>query len=180
MMKTRSSVILVVLVFLGFLFFDYGAAFNYTVRYYDPVVDHDEVLAAYWIRDNLPVGRDVVYAADLFASELIMGVTASPCVIGGDWSAVSASEVGRFLDCQTIFTGSSAQVAHDLCRKWGVDYVFLSNRMVELSFYGYAWLQISKEGFDKFFDSPSHFSLVYSSAAPVYGEEGIWILKVLS
>lgn len=165
------------LIVSGCLLLDYRAVSGSLTLWYDPVVDRDEVRAAYWIKDNLPIGRDVVYAADLFASEVIMSITGSPAVIGGDWSSLSASEMGRFMDSQEIFTAQSADVAHGLCERWGVDYVFLSRRMEVRSYFGYEWVHIPKASFDKFFNS-QHFGLVYSSTDPVYGVRGVWILRV--
>lgn len=178
-MATLAILVALMFTLAGCLLFDYRATFRTTMLWYDPIVDRDEVYAAHWIGDNLPTGKDDVYVADLFASEMIMSITASPAVIGGDWSYVPIGELDRFMDSQRIYTSASAEVAYNLCKKWEVDYVFLSGRMVSRSYFGYDWHRIPKESFDKFFSSTQHFSPVYSSTAPVHGVKGVWILEVL-
>jgi hypothetical protein len=179
MKGTFLKVVTVSLIFFGVFLYDYSGNISYIRQYYNPVVDRREVSAAYWAAENLLSGKDVVYAADLFASEMLMTVTTNPAVIGGDWALVTAEELWRFMDLQDIFLSSNANLAHELCKKWGVKYVFLSSRMIKSSYFGYGWVSIPKPGVDKFFIDHQYFRPVYNMTTPAYGDEGVWILEVL-
>jgi len=168
-----------IVVFLGLFLYDYSRGYDDMKLWYDPVVDEKEVKVAQWIRDNLPTDRNTVYAGDLFANELLMTVTNSPVLIGGDWSSIPRSEVARFADSQEIFLTTNSGTAHNLCKKWGVNYVFLSSRMTAQSFFGYGWVRIPRGAFDKFFNASSYFQLVYNTTAVSFLNEGVWFLRVL-
>lgn len=129
--------------------------------WYDPVVTPGEVEAAKWSYDNLQHQR--LFAADLFACEMLTAVAFQVCSVGGAWE-LADNPNQRFLDNQQFFLTNSSQEAYGLVTKYGIDYAFVADRS---GFYAYGWKQPALE---KFSDS-DYFE-------KIYGKDGVNIFKV--
>lgn len=121
--------------------------------YYDPVVSRGEFNATYWILDNTKKGDKFV--ADIFAGELIMGMTTRVSTTGGDW-ANAPNPIKMMSDTNQIYVTDNATVAHDLAREENATYLFAPNRY---TFSGYGW---ETGNYDKLNDT-NYFQLMYQN-----------------
>lgn len=134
-----------------------GALANYSsVRsqlspWYEPIVTRDEVQLALWADENLPAGT--LYAADLFACEMLTATARGICTIGGAWELADNANQ-RFADDEKAFLSNSSKEAWEIFRKYEARYVLTSPRT---AFYAYGYKPPSNE---KFGDA-KYFSLVH-------------------
>lgn len=130
------------------------------------VVSRDEWEALHWIRDHTP--PDAVVQWDVRAREL--GEWAFLPALGQRRMAVGSPiflldlrkyRVRERREVRPIFTNASAEEAHRLARRLGIDYLFIGARE----------LQVRGEGLRKLFESEALFR-------PVFENDGVTILKV--
>ncbi|MFA6049145.1 MAG: hypothetical protein WC792_04370 [Candidatus Micrarchaeia archaeon] len=116
--------------------------------WYDAVVTREEVDAAIWADEN--VAQKDLFAADLFACEMLTAVSRKICSIGGAWELADRPNE-RFQDNEKAFMTNSSGEAFALLSKYGIKYVFASNRQ---AFYAYGWKQpdLGKFSDKKFFE----------------------------
>ncbi len=131
--------------------------------YYDRVVSMDEYNATLWILNNTK--RDDKFVADIFAAELIMGMTTRVSTEGGDW-ANAPDPISMMSHTNEIYKTEDAARAHELARLEKADYVFLPYR----GLYTGWWLPKEEVCYAKFNDS-RYFEQVYSS-------EGVAIYRI--
>lgn len=110
-----------------------SAQWNAVSPWYDAVVTKGEVQAAQWMDENVPHWSLV--AADLFSCEMITAVGRQHCSIGGAWE-LADNPNDRYWTNQDMFTTNSSKQAWDDARKYGVQYVLMTDRN---SFYAYGW-----------------------------------------
>ncbi len=129
--------------------------------WYDAVVWPEEVDAAIWADKNLP--RKELFAADLFACEMLAAVARKTCSIGGAWELADRPNE-RFQDNEKAFLSNFSKEKYTLLTKYGIKYVFASNRQ---AFYAYGWKypELEKFGNELFFEK-------------IYDEKGVKIWKV--
>ena len=120
--------------------------------WYDPVVTKEEVDAAIWVDKNIPAKS--LFAADLFACEMLVSAGNQVCTIGGAWELADNANT-RFYENEQAFMSNSSQQAHTLFAKYRVQYVFVHPRT---SFYAYGW---KKGNITKFSDA-KYFERVYA------------------
>lgn len=109
--------------------------------WYGPVVAEDEVQLALWVDGNLPHGT--LFAADLFACEMLTATARVVCSVGGAWELADRANQ-RFFDNEKAFIAESPREAWDIFREYGVKYAFTSSRK---GFYGYGYKDAPLEKF---------------------------------
>ncbi len=122
--------------------------------WYGAVVTPEEVDAALWVDSH--VARNSLFAADLFACEMLVSAGGQLCAVGGAWE-LADNPNQRFSDNEKAFLTNSSQEAHSLFRKYGVQYVFVHPRN---GFYAYGWKPPSMAKFD----DTQFFKLAYQGA----------------
>ncbi len=110
--------------------------------WYDAVVTSTEVDAAIWADKN--VAQKELFAADLFACEMLTAVSRKVCSIGGAWELADRPNE-RFQDNEKAFMSNSSKEAFSLLAKYGIKYVFASGRN---AFYAYGWKYPELEKFE--------------------------------
>jgi len=123
--------------------------------YYDRVVSMGEYNATLWILNN--TGKDDKFVADIFAAELIMGMTTRVSTEGGDW-ANAPDPISMMSHTNEIYKTGDAARAHELARLERADYVFVPYR----GLYTGWWLPKEEVCYDKFNDS-GYFEPVFSN-----------------
>jgi hypothetical protein len=124
-------------------------------------VTKEEVDAALWVDKNIPAKS--LFAADLFACEMLVSAGNQFCTIGGAWELADRANT-RFYENEQAFMSNSSEQAHSLFVKYGVQYVFTHPRT---SFYAYGW----KKGNISKFEDARYFERIYS-------DRGVEIFKV--
>lgn len=125
----------------------------------NPVITRSEYAALDWVRANTQ--ERVVFAADIFGGETIMGNTLRESTVGGDW-AIIPEVVARMHDIQyELYGASSPQQAHATALKYGAKFVWAPDRKV---FAGYEWVEVNHSLFVE-----PYFSKAFDNGAVVYG-----------
>ncbi len=114
--------------------------------YYDPVVGRGEYNATRWILDN--TNKSDKFVADIFAAELIMGMTTRVSTEGGDW-ANAPDPISMMTHTNDIYKTGDAGYAHELCKLEKADYVFVPYR----GLYTGWWVPKEEVNFAKFNDT---------------------------
>lgn len=122
--------------------------------YYDPVVGRGEFNSTRWILDN--TGQSDKFVADIFAGELIMGMTCRVSTVGGDW-ANAPDPIGMMMHTDEIYRTDNASRAYELAKLEKADYVFLPAR----GLYTGWWLPQDSVNYKKFNDT-RYFNNVFS------------------
>lgn len=135
-----------------------GVANYPTVRsqlspWYDPIVSRDEVAVALWADANLP--PRALYAADLFACEMLTATARAICAVGGAWELADNANQ-RFSENERAFLSNSSEEAWQVFRKYEARYVLTSPRT---AFYAYGYKPPSNQ---KFGDA-RYFQLVHQA-----------------
>ncbi len=123
--------------------------------WYSPVVTPEEVHAALWADENLPAHS--LFAADLFACEMMVSAARMVCTIGGAWELADRANQ-RFADNEKVFTTNDSAESFYLLTSYGVEYVLVHPRT---SFYGFGW----KPPNLALFSNSSLFELIYDMNA---------------
>ena len=132
--------------------------------YYDPVVGRGEYNATQWILNN--TNKSDKFVADIFAAELIMGMTTRVSTEGGDW-ANAPDPISMMTHTNDIYKTANASYAHELCKLEKADYVFVPYR----GLYTGWWVPKEEVNYSKFNDA-RYFR-------PVFAEDNLTIYKVL-
>ncbi len=132
--------------------------------YYDPVVSRGELNATKWILNN--TNESDKFVADIFAAELIMGMTTRVSTEGGDW-ANAPDPISMMTRTNDIYKTDNASYAHELSRLEKANYVFVPYR----GLYTGWWVPKEEVNYSKFNDT-RYFE-------PVFVEDNITIYRVL-
>ena len=134
--KARLVVAVVALLFIvGAGAWNYASVNSALSPWYDPIVTRDEVKLALWADGNIPPGT--LYAADLFACEMLTATARAVCSVGGAWELADNANQ-RFSDNEKAFLTNSSKEAWELNAKYGVKFVLTSPRT---GFYAYGYKQ---------------------------------------
>ncbi len=132
--------------------------------YYDPVVSRGEFNATYWIANNTK--KSDKFVADIFAAELIMGMTTRVSTTGGDW-ANAPDPISMMSHTDEFFKTDNASRADELAHIEKADYAFVPQR----GMYTGWWLPQESINYTKF-DDTRYFQNVYAG-------ENVTIYRVL-
>ena len=132
--------------------------------YYDLVVGRGEYNATGWILNNTK--RSDKFVADIFAAELIMGMTTRVSTEGGDW-ANAPDPISMMVHTNDIYRTDNASYAHELAKQEKADYVFVPYR----GLYTGWWVPKEDVNYSKFSDT-RYFQ-------PVFVEDNVTIYRVL-
>lgn len=140
--KIRVALAIVALVAIcGLAVANYSSVRSHLTPWYDPVVTRDEVQMALWADENL-LPR-TLYAADLFACEMLTATARGVCTIGGAWELADNANQ-RFAENEKAFLANSPEEAWNIFSKYGVQYVLTAPRT---GFYAYGYKTASLEKF---------------------------------
>jgi hypothetical protein len=112
----------------------------------DPVVTRGELESVGWIREN--AGPDDRFVADIFAAELIMGMTTRVSTEGGDWA--NAPDVIQMMsDTNEVFKTLNPARASQLAKQMNATLVFVPRRQLNTGW----WVPEDEVGYEKFGDA---------------------------
>ncbi|MDI6896040.1 hypothetical protein [Methanocella conradii] len=131
--------------------------------YYDCVVGLGEYNATFWILNN--TGKDDKFVADIFAAELIMGMTTRVSTEGGDW-ANAPDPISMMTHTNDIYKTNDAAHAYELAKLEKADYVFVPYR----GLYTGWWLPKEEVNYAKFNDS-RYFE-------PVFVDDNVTVYRI--
>ena len=109
--------------------------------------------ATRWIVNN--TNESDKFVADIFAAELIMGMTTRVSTEGGDW-ANAPDPVKMMGDTNQVYVTDNSSTAHDIAVEEHADYVYSPTRY---TFSGYGWEAVNQT---KFGDT-QYFQLEYQN-----------------
>lgn len=152
MEKIRIALAFVALALIvGIGWANFSAVHWQLTPWYEPVVTPDEVQLAIWADNNLPFRT--LYAADLFACEMLTATARGICTIGGAWELADNANQ-RFSENEKAFLSNSSQEAWNIFAKYNAQYVLTSPRS---GFYAYGYKQPMNEKFS----DPKYFKFVH-------------------
>ncbi|AFD00139.1 hypothetical protein Mtc_1385 [Methanocella conradii HZ254] len=131
--------------------------------YYDRVVSTGEYNATFWISNN--TDKDDKFVADIFAGELIMGMTTRVSTEGGDW-ANAPDPISMMTHTNDIYKTNDAAHAYELAKLEKADYVFVPYR----GLYTGWWLPKEEVNYAKFNDS-RYFE-------PVFVDDNVTVYRI--
>jgi hypothetical protein len=132
--------------------------------YYDPVVGRGEYNSTGWIMNY--TRESDKFVADIFAAELIMGMTTRVSTEGGDW-ANAPDPISMMTHTNDIYKTDNASYAYDLAKLEKADYVFVPCRGL---FTGW-WVPKEDVNYTKF-DDERYFQVAFV-------EDNVTIYRVL-
>ncbi|MFC2174623.1 hypothetical protein ACFLQ2_02025 [archaeon] len=138
-----------VLVLVAIAWFSLSQLDHHVEPWLNTVVLDGEVEAAHWVK-----GNPGLYLAGIFGGELVMGIAASPSLVGGDWAA-NANAPQQMSDMDEFYKTDSADRAEEIWKKYGADYAWFPARKV---YAGYGWIDTNE---DKMSDP--RFEIVYTN-----------------
>ncbi len=125
----------------------------------NPTALAEESESAQWAYSNTP--KSAVFAADLFACEMITAVAVRTCSIGGAWELADRPNE-RYQSNEKAFLTESAEEASRELKAFNVTHVLVAKRT---GFYAYGW----KEPQTGKFSDGRYFELVFEKGkARVY------------
>ncbi len=150
--KNRLAIAAIALAAIcGIAVANYSSVHSALTPWYEPIVSQDEVQMALWADANLP--PRTLYAADLFACEMLTATARGVCSIGGAWELADNANQ-RFSENEKAFLSNSSQEAWGIFKKYGSQYVLAAPRT---GFYAYGYKQPANEKFENL----TYFQAIY-------------------